>query len=157
MVKSCAQVKRKRPATKAPKPHKPVIKWIHPAHAMRMDMQALMRAGIEHKQALAVALERKNIRAQHVPVSPASDAFLASYEWRRARMQALKTHGPRCQCCGATPATGATINVDHIKPRRLFPHLALEQSNLQILCQECNHGKGNWDMTDWRSSQLTSE
>lgn len=82
----------------------------------------------------------------------ASDAFLASYEWRRVRMVALKKYGARCQCCGATPATGAVMNVDHIKPRRLFPELALDVGNLQVLCHECNHGKGNWDMTDWRAS-----
>lgn len=81
------------------------------------------------------------------------DDFLFSYEWRRLRMEALKLHGARCQCCGASPATGAVMNVDHIKPRRLFPHLALELSNLQVLCHECNHGKGNWDQTDWRQSQ----
>lgn len=86
------------------------------------------------------------------PVSPAValDSFLETYEWRKLRMQALKKYGPKCMCCGATPATGAVMNVDHIKPRKLFPHLALELSNLQILCHECNHGKGNWDQTDWR-------
>jgi hypothetical protein len=50
----------------------------------------------------------------------ASNDFLSSYEWRRLRMQALKLHGAQCQCCGATPATGAVMNVDHIKPRKLF-------------------------------------
>lgn len=29
--------------------------------------------------------------------------------------------------------------------------LALSLENLQVLCAECNHGKGNWDMTDWRT------
>jgi hypothetical protein len=79
-----------------------------------------------------------------------ADDFLRTYEWRRVRMQALKLHGARCQCCGATPATGAVMNVDHIKPRKLFPELALDLTNLQVLCDACNHGKGNWDMTDWR-------
>ena len=79
-----------------------------------------------------------------------TDAFLQTYEWRRVRMMALKKYGPVCQCCGATPATGAVMNVDHIKPRKLFPQLALDVDNLQVLCHECNHGKGNWDMTDWR-------
>lgn len=79
-----------------------------------------------------------------------SDGFLQSYAWRKVRMMALKLYGPKCQCCGATPATGAVMNVDHIKPRKLFPHLALDVNNLQVLCHECNHGKGNWDMTDWR-------
>lgn len=80
-----------------------------------------------------------------------SDEFLQSYEWRVLRMKALKFHGPRCQCCGATPADGAVMNVDHIKPRRLFPELALTLDNLQILCAPCNHGKSNWDQTDWRT------
>lgn len=81
-----------------------------------------------------------------------TDSFLSSYEWRRVRMAALKKYGPVCQCCGATPKTGAVMNVDHIKPRKLFPELALTVENLQILCHECNHGKGNWDMTDWRDN-----
>jgi 5-methylcytosine-specific restriction endonuclease McrA len=82
----------------------------------------------------------------------AGQEFLDSFEWRRLRMQALKKHGARCQCCGATPADGAKMNVDHIKPRRFFPELALSLDNLQVLCDACNHGKGNWDMTDWRST-----
>lgn len=79
-----------------------------------------------------------------------STEFLSTYEWRKVRMEALKKYGPVCQCCGATPATGAVINVDHVKPRKLFPYLALDVNNLQVLCHECNHGKGNWDQTDWR-------
>ena len=85
-------------------------------------------------------------------IHTSTDAFLQTYEWRRVRMEALKKYGAKCQCCGATPAHGAVMNVDHIKPRKIFPHLALDINNLQILCHECNHGKGNWDMTDWRES-----
>lgn len=89
------------------------------------------------------------------PTNPpeAKDEFLNTFEWRRLRMQALKKYGPRCQCCGATTASGAVLNVDHIKPRRLYPELALSLDNLQVLCHECNHGKGNWDMTDWRVTE----
>ncbi len=85
-----------------------------------------------------------------VEVDVVSDDFLKSYKWRQLRMVAIKQYGPKCQCCGASTETGAVINVDHIKPRRLFPELALDLDNLQILCHECNHGKGNWDQTDWR-------
>lgn len=83
-------------------------------------------------------------------VDVTSDAFLSTFQWRKVRMEALKKYGPRCQCCGATPATGAVMNVDHIKPRKKWPSLALDVNNLQILCHDCNHGKGNWDDTDWR-------
>lgn len=79
-----------------------------------------------------------------------SEAFLESFEWRSLRMMALKKHGATCLCCGASPSTGAVMHVDHIKPRKFFPELALTLDNLQVLCGECNHGKGNWDTTDWR-------
>jgi len=85
-------------------------------------------------------------------VDPKADAFLNSFEWRKVRMLAIKQYGNRCMCCGAGPSDGATINVDHIKPRKFYPHLALDIENLQILCHPCNHGKGNWDTTDWRPS-----
>ena len=80
-----------------------------------------------------------------------TDAFLLSYEWRRLRMVVIRKRGARCECCGATPADGIRINVDHVKPRKTYPELALDESNLQVLCAECNHGKGNWDDTDWRA------
>jgi 5-methylcytosine-specific restriction endonuclease McrA len=83
----------------------------------------------------------------------ASPNFLLTYEWRRLRMVVLKKRGARCECCGATPADGIRVNVDHIQPRRLRPDLALTESNLQVLCEDCNHGKGNWDRTDWRGEK----
>lgn len=82
------------------------------------------------------------------------DEFLLTYEWRRLRMEVLKERGRRCECCGIVPSAenGAVVNVDHVKPRKLHPELALEKSNLQVLCDACNHGKGNWDETDWRTA-----
>lgn len=104
-------------------------------------------------------IDRSPILPQNRPVDhlpPAafadvmSDAFLDSYAWKRLRMVALRYYGPKCMCCGMTPDKGGIVNVDHIKPRKIFPQLALELSNVQVLCHDCNHGKGNWDMTDWR-------
>lgn len=92
----------------------------------------------------------KRKRDPLVVANKASALFLFSYEWRRLRMVVLKERGARCECCGSTPADGVRIHVDHIKPRKLFPELALVKSNLQVLCEDCNHGKGNWDTTDWR-------
>ncbi len=113
---------------------------------------------------LGIDLRRKKSRAIRKPVDlvprtpalsaskVASDAFLMSYEWRRLRMQVLKEQGAKCGCCGATRADGVKMNVDHIKPRKFFPELAYSKDNLQVLCEVCNHGKGNWDTTDWRAS-----
>ena len=95
-------------------------------------------------------------RTRMYGVDPRSDEFLLSYEWRAVRMKVLAKFGARCQCCGATPKDGVRMHVDHIKPRKFFPELALEITNLQVLCEVCNHGKGNWDETDWRPSEATS-
>lgn len=78
--------------------------------------------------------------------------FLKSFEWRRVRMDVLEKRGARCECCGRGAKDGASINVDHIKPRGRYPELALDQNNLQVLCGDCNHGKGNKYQTDWRTA-----
>jgi len=73
--------------------------------------------------------------------------FYQSYEWRRLRYQTLLQQGRKCACCQTSEGE---MHVDHIKPLRLFWHLRLDPKNVQVLCRECNHGKGNWDQTDWR-------
>ena len=75
--------------------------------------------------------------------------FYASDRWRKLRYKALLTHGKRCACCGSGQEP---FHVDHIKPRSKYPDLQYELTNLQVLCADCNLGKGAWDQTDWRSS-----
>lgn len=97
--------------------------------------------------------QRESLRSLGVvmPKSKGSgEGFYVSIEWRNLRYMALKLLGARCQCCGASAKDGVRIHVDHIKPRSTHPHLALCLSNVQILCDDCNFGKGNWDSTDWR-------
>jgi 5-methylcytosine-specific restriction endonuclease McrA len=87
---------------------------------------------------------------KHLP-HPASREFLDTYEWATVRYQVLLKYKDRpCMACGRGPRQGVWLNVDHIKPRKTHPHLALDIRNLQILCSDCNKGKGNWDSTDWR-------
>lgn len=79
-----------------------------------------------------------------------SKDFLTSWEWTELRYRVLKHYGRKCMCCGSSPNDGAVIHVDHIQPRSTHPELALEFSNLQVLCSLCNRGKSNTDQTDWR-------
>lgn len=78
--------------------------------------------------------------------------FYDGPEWRRVRYEALRIHGAKCQCCGVTRRAGAVIHVDHILPRSRHPELALDVSNLQVLCADCNLGKAAHDSTDWRGA-----
>ncbi len=79
-----------------------------------------------------------------------SEWFLLSPEWRALRARVISHYGRRCMCCGITPENKRYVNVDHIKPRRLYPELALVFDNLQVLCSECNKAKGNRHATDYR-------
>lgn len=77
--------------------------------------------------------------------------FYASQSWKALRYKALHASNGRCALCGRSAAEhGVVLHVDHIKPRSLHPDLALELTNLQVLCEDCNMGKGNRDDTDWR-------
>jgi 5-methylcytosine-specific restriction endonuclease McrA len=88
-------------------------------------------------------------------------AFYASWEWRTLRMEVIKEFGAICMCCGATPrhkdmsGEPVQIVVDHIKPLSKHWGLRLDRTNLQILCAECNQGKGAWDETDHRQSSVS--
>ncbi len=93
---------------------------------------------------------RKAVTFAAKVVKGAKESFHDSREWMALRYEVLKERGARCECCGATRADGVIIQVDHVKPRSLFPELALKKSNLQVLCRPCNLGKSNKDSTDWR-------
>jgi HNH endonuclease len=82
--------------------------------------------------------------------------FYETDAWRTVRYKALKLNGGCCQCCGARAAANKPLHVDHIKPRSKYPHLELELSNLQVLCKDCNLGKGARDKTDWRPRSCSS-
>lgn len=81
---------------------------------------------------------------------PETGEFYRSQAWVALRYKVLTAYGAKCACCGET---NGAMHVDHIKPRSKHPHLALEFSNLQVLCEACNMGKGNRDETDWRAKE----
>jgi hypothetical protein len=81
-------------------------------------------------------------------------SFYDSPEWHKIRYEALRRSNGHCELCGASKADGVIIQVDHIKPRSKYPELALEPSNLQVLCRPCNMGKSNTDQIDWRKPKL---
>lgn len=74
--------------------------------------------------------------------------FYTTQEWRELRYEALKKCGRKCQSCGRTPPY-VILHVDHIKPKSLYPELCLTLENLQIMCEDCNLGKGASDQINW--------
>ena len=78
------------------------------------------------------------------------DKFLLSPEWKIMRRKVIEHYGAKCMKCNYVPSNLRQINVDHIKPRVYFPHLALDFDNLQVLCCACNKEKGNKNQADYR-------
>jgi hypothetical protein len=66
-----------------------------------------------------------------------SQEFLDSPEWKALRADFFATAEKVCRKCGSTDE----LQVDHIKPKSKYPELALDKSNLQILCWPCNRTK----------------
>ena len=130
------------------------------AHAFFTPEQ-LAKPGVPvNKGKVRVPKSQKNKRTPKSKKSYArkSEDFLNSWEWRTLRYKVILKYGRRCMCCGASPDDGQTvIHVDHIKPRHTHPELALDASNLQVLCGVCNQGKGAWDDTDHRENQSDYE
>jgi hypothetical protein len=73
--------------------------------------------------------------------------FFASYAWKRLRYKTFLRYGRQCKCCGTDEGV---MHVDHIKPISKYWHLRLDPDNVQVLCDDCNEGKSNWDETDFR-------
>lgn len=108
------------------------------------------KATLAHNLALIALHEATRPQTPIRRTAPIPRGFYQSEAWKRLRYITLRRYGARCHACGATPADGATMQVDHIRPLSLYPGLALDPNNLQVLCAACNNGKNNTDTTDWR-------
>jgi 5-methylcytosine-specific restriction endonuclease McrA len=67
--------------------------------------------------------------------------FYDTPEWKELKLEILHKYGACCMACGAR--SPSILHVDHIKPRSLYPHLQMHPDNLQVLCIDCNIGKGD--------------
>ncbi|ACB34111.1 HNH endonuclease [Leptothrix cholodnii SP-6] len=115
----------------------------------QIDLQNRKEAEERRLSELALIQQAANAATENSPDS--GDIFYRSARWRSLRYEAFRRYGRRCSLCGRTPNdNGVVLHVDHIKPRSRNPELQWEIDNLQILCEDCNLGKGAKDSTRWR-------
>lgn len=72
---------------------------------------------------------------------------------REIYAEVIAASGHRCAACGrqfSQRRRKPLLHVDHIRPRKLFPHLVYVRSNLQVLCRPCNSHKSAYDGDDWK-------
>jgi len=95
------------------------------------------------KRSLVIKLAGMSDNELAAAIRTRADGFLASQAWKDLRLMAIERYGLVCLCCGRDNSRRFPINIDHIKPRKFFPELALDIENLQPLCGPCNKRKGN--------------
>jgi hypothetical protein len=125
-----------------------------------IDWQEFIRLGQlkSKKQAITEWKEKKKKKKSDnkqrkltVSTKASNVEFFASNDWLRLRVKVLEKYGASCMMCGRNyKEDKVKIHVDHIKPRSKHPELSLDVNNLQILCADCNLGKGNRYETDYR-------
>jgi len=68
--------------------------------------------------------------------------------WQSISAQVAATYGWTCHLCGEPIPRGLPLRhplrfqVDHVKPKSIYPHLALTLSNLRPSHQRCNKYRG---------------
>lgn len=75
--------------------------------------------------------------------------FYESWMWKELRFKILQKYNATCLLCGAS-SRDAKICVDHIRPISLYWSKRFDLDNLQTLCEDCNKGKSNKHITDFR-------
>ena len=89
-----------------------------------------------------VRLKWKELAQERKRRTEEREAFYSSPEWAFIRDIIIQEHGRVCHRCGKKIKKDVDLTVDHIKPRSKFPDLALDKSNLRVLCRQCNSRKG---------------
>lgn len=90
--------------------------------------------------------QKKDKKTKHRRVD-----FYSTMEWRQVRYRALSLSDGCCNLCGRSKSKhNVVLHVDHVIPRSKRPELELSIGNLQVLCEDCNVGKGASCVKDWR-------
>lgn len=65
--------------------------------------------------------------------------FYASSEWRRIRDKVLRDNHYECERCKKKGLVTPANTVHHRKYLRRYPELALDESNLEPICEKCHY------------------
>lgn len=68
-----------------------------------------------------------------------NEEFYSSAKWKSKRKKILNRDRNRCQMCRRYGRNRNATTVHHIKHYEEYPELALTDSNLTSLCQDCHN------------------
>lgn len=126
--------------------------WCSPA-CRKFSLKKEQESFASKSRTKRVSKRQRQIQAKQnkLKIKTNNNQFYSSPAWLSLRYETIKKHDRKCMVCFRT---NIELHVDHIKPRSKHPELSLVAENLQILCRECNLGKGNKDEIDWRTPSL---
>ena len=116
----------------------------------KAERRRIKRQERKAKQKWKIRIKKKLGWRERCCALPATK-FYRTNAWWNLRGEVLKVYGYKCMLCGSIE----DIQVDHIQPRSLAPHLSLTFSNLQVLCRDCNGQKSNIHAEDYREYRVT--
>lgn len=114
--------------------------------------QSIITAGKKRMNKIKQKVEIPELNMDKDPSysSIKAKAFYQSDEWQQLRYKALQEAKGKCCLCGRSVKDGIILHVDHIVPLSVSWGLRNKLENLQVLCNECNLGKLNKDITSWK-------
>lgn len=81
------------------------------------------------------------------------EGFYNKMSWRKLRDYVIKNE-PLCRECLKQGRVRPATLVDHIKSIEEFPDLALDEDNLQPLCEKCHRDKTRRDHSKYSDANL---
>ena len=111
---------------------------------MQGDLHSLISHLIQNFHSPRLAFHRQEAGRIHFKYSPRQvfNRWRDSEEgktWKLKEYQRIDSICPVCQC--SLPSIQHFV-IDHIKPIKTHPDLAVDQKNLRLLCNPCNLRKG---------------
>ena len=84
-----------------------------------------------------LAEDYRNSPSRNIQHNYYQDNLYKTPEWKAVKELSLRLLGEECSCCGSRKTPTNLLYVCHIKNRVLYPYLALDLRNLQLLCNKC--------------------
>ncbi len=73
------------------------------------------------------------------------DRLLSNYRHQNIKDTLFATSEHKCAFCECKPTEGGNIEVEHFKPKSIYPELSFEWLNFLPSCNKCNNSKLNHD------------
>jgi uncharacterized protein (TIGR02646 family) len=74
--------------------------------------------------------------------------LLKHYRHKDIKMSLFSSSFSKCAFCECHPKEGGNIEIEHFKPKALFPELTFVWTNLLPACRRCNGKKGSHNTED---------